>query len=61
MCEEGLISLGVRQWAERIDETFTEMSGQHNAERWTDEALTIDPGWSEVRTLAREALELLSG
>ena len=59
MCEEGLIGPGVRQRAERIDEIFTAMSGQHKEQRWTHQALATDPGWIEVRTLAREALERL--
>ncbi|MBR7833791.1 hypothetical protein KDL01_10975 [Actinospica durhamensis] len=55
----GLISLEVRVRAERIDELFTAMSGAANAERWTHLALQTDPGWAEVRTLAREALAML--
>lgn len=59
MCAEGLISAQVGERAERIDAIFTAMSGRRNADRWTHHALATDPGWIEVRTLAREALHLL--
>jgi hypothetical protein len=59
MCEEGLISPEVKDRGEHIDAVFTAMSGLHNAERWTHRALAVDPGWLEVRALAREALLLL--
>lgn len=32
------------------------MSGSLNADFWTDEALSSDPRWEEVRTLAKAAL-----
>ena len=59
MCEQGLIGPAVKERAERIDAIFTEMSGLRNAQRWTYQALATDPGWIDVRTLAREALALL--
>ena len=59
MCEEGLISPEVKERTERIDAVFTSIGGPHNAHRWTDQALSDDPAWIEIRTLAREALGLL--
>lgn len=59
MCTEGLISTRVRDLTERIDATFTVMSGSRNAHRWSTEALGNDPGWIEIRAMAREALSLL--
>ena len=59
MCEEGFISADVCELIERIDAIFTEMSGSHNAARWTNEALAADVGWIEVRALARRAVALL--
>jgi hypothetical protein len=32
------------------------MSGHHNADRWTDEALKTDPGWRDIRATAGEAI-----
>lgn len=43
MCEEGLISFEVRRRVECIDAIFTEMTSQHNEDRWTCEALVADP------------------
>lgn len=43
----------------RIDSLLAHMSGTHNADLWTVEALRGDAGWAEVRSLAREALGLL--
>ncbi len=41
-----------------LDARLDEMSGEHNAELWTDEALRSRPEWEEVRRGAREILEL---
>jgi hypothetical protein len=59
MYDEGLISPRMREFVERIDATFRVMSGRDNTHRWSDDALTDDPGWIEIRAMAREALGLL--
>jgi hypothetical protein len=41
-----------------IDSLLGSMSGPHQADRWTDDALTTDPGWLEVRAKARAALRV---
>ena len=59
MCDEGLIKPRVRELTERIGASFDAMSGAENAERWSEQALANDPGWVEIRAMAREALALL--
>ena len=59
LCDEGLISPRVRELAERITEVFDAMSGPEKAERWSEQALATDPGWVEIRAMAREALSAL--
>ncbi|MEU5211534.1 hypothetical protein [Streptomyces sp. NPDC020742] len=44
-----------------IDGVLDAMSGPENAARWTTDALATDPGWSRVRTLARQVLVCLNG
>ncbi len=39
-----------------LDEFLSEMSGSPSSDLWTDEALSSDPRWEEVRTLAKAAL-----
>ena len=39
-----------------LDEFLSEMSGSFNSDFWTDEALSSDPRWEEVRNLAKAAL-----
>lgn len=39
-----------------INDHLDQVSGSEQAERWTVEALAADPGWIEVRAMAREAL-----
>jgi hypothetical protein len=41
-----------------LDQRLEEMSGEHNAELWTEDALRIRPEWDEVRREARKILEL---
>ena len=41
-----------------LDARLNEMSGEHNAELWTDDALRSRPEWEEVRRDARKILEL---
>ena len=40
-----------------LDELFSQMSGKHRAELWTDSALESHPAWQQIRDLARRALE----
>jgi hypothetical protein len=40
-----------------LDALTTGMSGPHNAELWTTDALQCRPEWEEVRRLARTILE----
>ncbi|MEY9877932.1 hypothetical protein ABH931_007456 [Streptacidiphilus sp. MAP12-33] len=44
-----------------IDEIFDGMSGQDQADRWSDEAVASDPGWAETRALARRVLQVRVG
>jgi len=41
-----------------LDARLEQMSGEHNAELWTDDALRSRPEWENVRRDAREILEL---
>ena len=42
-----------------VDTMLQGMSGQENAELWTEEAVVSHPKWESVRYLAREALAAL--
>ena len=44
-----------------IDALFGSISGQEHEERWTDEALRVDPIWREAREKARALLTALGG
>lgn len=44
-----------------IDELFSDMSGSHNADRWSLDALADDPGWVTVQGTARRVLVRLVG
>ncbi len=39
-----------------LDEHLSNLSDQHNAAIWTDEALVSDPRWEQVRAMAQAAL-----
>jgi hypothetical protein len=39
-----------------LDEFLNKMSDSYKSDLWTDEALSSDPRWEEVRTLAKAAL-----
>ena len=41
----------------KIDVLLDEMSGEHLASLWTDEAVKSDERWSAVRNAARDALK----
>lgn len=41
-----------------LNRRLEQMSGEHNAELWTEDALRSRPEWEEVRREAREILEL---
>jgi hypothetical protein len=40
----------------RLDDFLSEMSASLHSDFWTDEALSSDPKWEQVRTLAKTAL-----
>jgi hypothetical protein len=40
----------------RLDDFLSEMSGSLHSDFWTDEALSSDLRWEEVRTLAKAVL-----
>jgi hypothetical protein len=40
----------------RLDDFLNEMSTPYYSDFWTDEALSSDPRWEQVRTLAKAAL-----
>ncbi|MFJ2188179.1 hypothetical protein ACIOJE_09475 [Kitasatospora sp. NPDC087861] len=44
-----------------IDAVLCRMGGRENAERWSKDALSTDPGWNEVREKARRVLVCLIG
>lgn len=49
------------QLLNQLNELLEEMSGEENAYLWTPRALQEASEWENVRTLAREALMVLSG
>jgi hypothetical protein len=57
----GLLSPWFQDLLERIDDRLDMMSGEVNAAKWTPSGLAADPGWVEVRCLARQALAEISG
>ena len=38
-----------------LETRLAEMSGGHNAELWTDDAVLSDPIWEDIRSLAKAA------
>ncbi|WP_223838048.1 hypothetical protein [Streptomyces venezuelae] len=61
LVEGGEISREVRPDLQTIDAIFAGMSGRANSERWSREALAVDPGWTEARELARRVLVDVQG
>lgn len=43
----------------RVDELLSAMSGHSHEDLWTDEAVRSHPRWQEVRSEARQAVEVL--
>lgn len=43
-----------------IDAKLRSMSGEHNAELWEKQALSVAPEWEEIRKLAGAAASQLS-
>lgn len=43
----------------RVNGLLEEMSGEENAELWTDQAVCSHARWDEVRRLAQQAMQLL--
>jgi hypothetical protein len=51
ICEQQIVLI------RKIESLLLAMSGQHNADLWTTDALRISPLWNEIRLLAREIIE----
>ncbi|MFF8464816.1 hypothetical protein ACF071_29230 [Streptomyces albidoflavus] len=58
---EAVNSTPTAETLRRLDALLRAMSGPDQAERWEPGAMATDPGWAEVRSLAREALASLAG
>ncbi|MGW4377307.1 hypothetical protein ACWEJ7_27040 [Streptomyces albidoflavus] len=58
---EAVGSTPTAETVRRLDTLLRDMSGADQADRWEPGALATDPGWAEVRSLAREALAELGG
>ncbi|MGW5390865.1 hypothetical protein [Streptomyces koyangensis] len=58
---EAVGSTPTAETVRRLDTLLRDMSGPDQADRWEPGALATDPGWAEVRRLAREALAGLAG
>ncbi|MFE1149290.1 hypothetical protein ACFW42_19520 [Streptomyces albidoflavus] len=58
---EAVGSASTAETPHRLDALLRGMSGPDQADRWEPGALATDPGWAEVRSLAREALAGLAG
>jgi hypothetical protein len=52
-----LINHRLRDLLGAIDDQLNRMSGHHNTDRWTDDAIKIDPGWRDIRAMANEAIQ----
>ncbi|MEV4561871.1 hypothetical protein AB0K51_33510 [Kitasatospora sp. NPDC049285] len=61
LVEDGEVSREVLPDLRAIDAIFAGMSGQENSDRWSREAMAVDPGWGEARELARRVLVDLLG
>jgi hypothetical protein len=53
---DGLLPPDVVSKLAALDRQMEAMSGPHQAELWTDEALQSDPQWHQLRSQAREIL-----
>ena len=42
-----------RSAIDALDALITSMSGKHNSEFWTDDAVRSNPGWESIRGLAK--------
>ena len=42
-----------RAAVDRLDQLITSMSGEQNAEFWTDDAVRSHPTWEQIRSLAK--------
>ncbi len=63
LCFDDALGMGLLGWSEQaerliatIDQLLDDMSGEANADLWTEAALLVDPRWARVRGLAAEAL-----
>ncbi|WP_418955315.1 hypothetical protein [Streptomyces tritici] len=53
---DGALDPAVLPELRELDLLFASMSGEEQADRWTTDALAVDPGWNEARRLARRVL-----
>ncbi|MFF2852884.1 hypothetical protein ACFVT5_42355 [Streptomyces sp. NPDC058001] len=61
LAEAGHLDHQVLPGLREIDTVFSEMSGEGNADRWTEDALSSDEGWNQARRLARRVLDVEVG
>lgn len=59
LVESGAVSSQGLAVLKEIDRRFDEMSGELNAELWTDSAVRTRPEWQGTRVLAQEALSMM--
>ncbi|MFF4341313.1 hypothetical protein ACFY00_15430 [Kitasatospora sp. NPDC001540] len=61
LVEDREVSREVLPDLQAIDAVFAGMSGQENSDRWSREAVAVDPGWGQARELSRRVLVDLVG
>jgi hypothetical protein len=59
LADQDLLETPQREALTRLDDTLKRMSGAENSELWTTTALEHADEWSELRDVARDALEQL--
>ncbi|MFJ3231231.1 hypothetical protein [Streptomyces sp. NPDC086787] len=52
LVEEGRLDPGVRPDLRETNALLSTMSGADNAERWSEDALSVDEGWCRARQVA---------
>jgi hypothetical protein len=60
-CPDVKLTDELRTRLSELDALLGQMSGEHNAHLWTEEALRSRPEWDDVRRRARNALALVGG
>ncbi|MEU9336650.1 hypothetical protein AB0D49_26365 [Streptomyces sp. NPDC048290] len=56
LVDEGALDAVTPPVLREIDRLLGAMSGAEHADRWSRDALAVDPGWCRARSLAREVL-----